>query len=149
MQINFWSGKKNMDEPKTFWDLILCRPKSLWRGSKCRQIFGLPQKIWTSTKHFGTCKRARHKISIIYKIYLWWVWHRQKIHFVKVDRRHWSNWFGNCSIEDKNVDWIQRIERILVEKLTRLQDYQSQSRHWNQKAPLIFCSVFGTQWPLL
>ena len=25
------------------------------------QIFGLAQKIWTGTKHFGTCKRTRHK----------------------------------------------------------------------------------------
>ena len=24
----------------------------------CKQIFGLAQKIWTSTKHFGTCKRT-------------------------------------------------------------------------------------------
>ena len=39
---------------------FLCRHKSFWRGTKCRQIFGLAQKIWTGTKHFGTCKRTRH-----------------------------------------------------------------------------------------
>ena len=26
----------------------------------CKYIFGLAQKIWTSPKHFGTCKRTRH-----------------------------------------------------------------------------------------
>ena len=29
----------------------------------CKKKFGLAQKIWTSTKHFGTCKRTRHKFS--------------------------------------------------------------------------------------
>ena len=28
--------------------------------TKCNQIFGLAQKIWTGTKHFETCKRTRH-----------------------------------------------------------------------------------------
>ena len=28
----------------------------------CKKIIGLAQKIWTSTKLFGTCKRTRHKI---------------------------------------------------------------------------------------
>ena len=32
---------------------ILCQTK---RGIDCSQIFGLVQNIWTSTKHFGTCK---------------------------------------------------------------------------------------------
>ena len=27
----------------------------------CKWIFGQAQKIWTSPKHFGTCKRTRHK----------------------------------------------------------------------------------------
>ena len=27
----------------------------------CKQIFGPAQKIWTSPKHFGTCKRTRHQ----------------------------------------------------------------------------------------
>ena len=27
----------------------------------CKQNFGLAQKIWTSTKYFGTCKRTRHQ----------------------------------------------------------------------------------------
>ena len=36
-------------------------PASFWRGTKCSQIFGLAQKIWTGTKHFGTCKRTRHQ----------------------------------------------------------------------------------------
>ena len=26
----------------------------------CKLIFGLAQNIWTSPKHFGTCKRTRH-----------------------------------------------------------------------------------------
>ena len=39
---------------------FLCRHKSFWRGTKCSQILGLAQKIWTGSKHFGTCKRTRH-----------------------------------------------------------------------------------------
>ena len=31
----------------------------------CKYIFGLAQKIWTSTKHFGTCKRTRHKVLVL------------------------------------------------------------------------------------
>ena len=30
----------------------------------CKTIFGLAQKIWTCPKHFGTCKRTRHKSEI-------------------------------------------------------------------------------------
>ena len=29
----------------------------------CKLIFGLAQNIWTSPKHFGTCKRTRHNID--------------------------------------------------------------------------------------
>ena len=29
-------------------------------ATTCKKIVGLAQKIWTSTKHFGTCKRTRH-----------------------------------------------------------------------------------------
>jgi hypothetical protein len=36
------------------------------RGTKCSQIFGLAEKIWTGTKHFGTCKRTRHLCSQIF-----------------------------------------------------------------------------------
>ena len=43
----------------------MCRHKSFWRGTKCSQIFGLTQKIWTGTKHFATCKRTRHKSQAI------------------------------------------------------------------------------------
>ena len=32
-------------------------------GTICKWIFGLAQKIWTSPKHFGTCKRTRHYID--------------------------------------------------------------------------------------
>ena len=41
--------------------VFLCQHKSFCRGTKCSQIFVLPQNIWSSTKHFGTCKRTRHK----------------------------------------------------------------------------------------
>ena len=27
----------------------------------CKYIFGLTQKMWNVTKHFGTCKRTRHR----------------------------------------------------------------------------------------
>ena len=49
---------------------FLCRRKSFWRGTKCSQIFWLAQKIWTGTKHFGTCKRTRHKS---YSSLLFWL----------------------------------------------------------------------------
>ena len=48
---------------------FLCQYKSFWRGTKCSQIFRLAQKIWTSTKRFGTCKRTRHKSLLPYYIY--------------------------------------------------------------------------------
>ena len=48
----------------------MCRPISFWRGTKCNQLFGLSRKIWTGTKHFGTCKRTRHKrfSSLVYSV---------------------------------------------------------------------------------
>ena len=30
-----------------------------------KKIFGPTQKIWTDTKHFGTCERTRHKAANI------------------------------------------------------------------------------------
>ena len=50
----------------------LSSQKSFWKGTKCKQIFGLSQKIWTGTKHFGTCKRTRHKtpFDCVYLKYL-------------------------------------------------------------------------------
>ena len=48
--------------------LILPNTNHLFVGLKilvtatiCKYIFGLAQKMWTSTKHFGTCKRSRYK----------------------------------------------------------------------------------------
>ena len=46
---------------------ILCQTKRWFAfskigfcaGTKCSQIFGLAQKIWTGKKHFGTCERTR------------------------------------------------------------------------------------------
>ena len=32
----------------------------------CKWIFGLAQKIWTSPKHFGSCKRTRHQPSLLF-----------------------------------------------------------------------------------
>ena len=37
-------------------------------GAICKQIFGLVQKIWTGTKHFGTCKWTRH--NYLYRTFL-------------------------------------------------------------------------------
>ena len=42
---------------------ILFRHKMFVTGTICKQILGLAQKIWTSTKHFGTGKRTRRKNS--------------------------------------------------------------------------------------
>ena len=37
--------------------------------TKRRHIFGLAKKIWTGTKHFGTCKGTRHQLfcCVIYQ----------------------------------------------------------------------------------
>ena len=40
---------------------LLVWHKMFVTGTICKQIFGPTQKIWTSTKHFGTCKRTRQK----------------------------------------------------------------------------------------
>jgi hypothetical protein len=39
---------------------LLVWHKMFVTGTICKKNFGLTQKIWTSTKHFGTCKRTRH-----------------------------------------------------------------------------------------
>ena len=39
------------------------------RCTKCSQIFGLAQKIWNSKKHFGTCKRTRHKTTEFFLLF--------------------------------------------------------------------------------
>ena len=46
---------------------ILWQSQTFWRGTNFSQIFGLAQNIWTSTKHFGTCKRTRHKLEQVLK----------------------------------------------------------------------------------
>ena len=38
--------------------------KTFVTAKKCKLIFGLSQKIWTSPKHFGTCKRTRHNYHL-------------------------------------------------------------------------------------
>ena len=38
----------------------------------CEEIFGLAQKIWTSPKHFGTCKRRRHKLCFEIRTSIFW-----------------------------------------------------------------------------
>ena len=69
-------------EPAQKFDFIQCLFKTFCAGTKnnfteCKSSFclaqnvcdchnilkknGLAQKIWTSTKHFGTCKRTRHQ----------------------------------------------------------------------------------------
>ena len=41
--------------------LFFCATTNVFdEALKCSQIFGLAKKIWTGTKHFGTCKRTRH-----------------------------------------------------------------------------------------
>ena len=37
----------------------------------CKKKFGLAQKIWTSTKHFGICKRTRHEMTSTFWQFLW------------------------------------------------------------------------------
>ena len=39
---------------------LLVWHKMFMTATICKKIFGLVQKIWTSPKHFGTCKRTRH-----------------------------------------------------------------------------------------
>ena len=61
--LHFASHKHFVPDKKMIciqYNWFLCRHKSFWRGTKRNQIFGLTQKIWIGTKHFPTCKRARH-----------------------------------------------------------------------------------------
>ena len=44
---------------------LFVRHKMFVTGTKCSQLFGLAQKNWTGTKHFGTCKRTRHYLSLL------------------------------------------------------------------------------------
>ena len=41
---------------------IQCQHKYFLRGTECNQIFRLAQKIGAGTKHFGTCRKTRHKL---------------------------------------------------------------------------------------
>ena len=42
--------------------------KMIVTGRICKYFFGLAQKIWTSTNHFGTCKMTRNiKLQQFYK----------------------------------------------------------------------------------
>ena len=72
---NFLSQPKNLNafsaSSKTFVPaqkpiLLNANHRFVWQkmlvtGTVCKYFFGLAQKIWTSTKHFGTCKRTRHQ----------------------------------------------------------------------------------------
>ena len=40
--------------------LVFVPAQTFWSSTKCNSTFGLAQNIWTSTKHFGTCRRTRH-----------------------------------------------------------------------------------------
>ena len=42
-------------------NLVFVPPQNFWNSTKSNSIFGLAQTIWTVTKHFGTCRRTRHK----------------------------------------------------------------------------------------
>ena len=52
-----------------FSKIVFCAGTKVFEEAltKCSQIFGLAQKIWTGAKHFGTCKRTRHKCTIKYQ----------------------------------------------------------------------------------
>ena len=45
-------------------------------GTKClgraqyQNKFGLTQKIWTNTKHFGTCRRTRHRFHTFHQMFM-------------------------------------------------------------------------------
>ena len=81
---NFLSQHKNLTafiaSSKTFVPAqkpILLNSKHLFVWQKifvtatiCKKIFGLGQQIWTSSKHFGTCKRARHNAELLCPIFV-------------------------------------------------------------------------------
>ena len=56
---------------------------------------GLSMKLWTASREdiFLTFWLGSSVVRV------------KSIQFVNVNRRDWSNWFGNCFIEDKNVDF--------------------------------------------
>ena len=49
----YWISKDHL----LFWHKMFCTATAC---TICKWIFGTTQKIWTDTKHFGTCKRTRH-----------------------------------------------------------------------------------------
>ena len=59
--VNRYCGSHKHFVPDKKMICIQCRHKCFWRGTKCSQLFGLAQKVWTGKKHFGTCKRTRHE----------------------------------------------------------------------------------------
>ena len=71
--------------------------KMFWRGTNCSQNFELTQKIWTSPKHFGTCKRTRHKCSQIFGLALN-IWTGTKYFGTCKRTRHFSHFSMTTSI---------------------------------------------------
>ena len=80
---NFLSQPKNLTafsaSSKTFVLAILLNANHLYVWHKmfvtatiCEYIFGLAQKSWTSTKHFGTFKRTRQKIYLYHRNWTWY-----------------------------------------------------------------------------
>ena len=74
----------------------------------CKKIFGLAQKIWTSPKHFGTCKRTRHK--------LFWLYHGMTnyflLEFITHDLKFSLRWY--CSFFNLNL-----FKNLIIKKILR------------------------------
>ena len=63
--------------------LFIVPAQKFLKRTKCSQIFGLPQKIRTGTKRFGTFKRTWHQKELgRTKLVVWWFDVTNKIHFL-------------------------------------------------------------------
>ena len=89
----FVPDKKNyLHSVKSF----LCQHKSFWRATECSQIF------WVGSKHFGTCKRTRHKKKRKIRFSL------EPTYWVKKEKRLYTNPF-DVKIE---LNWSMYVKYV-------------------------------------
>ena len=116
--------------------IFLSGTNFLWLPQYVNRFFGLAQKIWTCPKHFGTCKRTRHKLTITICIFWWYS-------IVLMILSHF----------DKLIDtwWFNALFFFLIELLSNLPlalthsvAIYDQSLHWTyQKQPLPPYSMYA------
>ena len=97
LKIIFWSGTNSLG------------------GAQYQNNFGQTQKIWTGTKHFGTCRRTRHKLSPLQKpkqkpnSQFW----RVKIQICCIVRSfHWTTFTNSKKLIHKTMIWARMLTTV-------------------------------------